>query len=213
MTSRTAQWLILAAVLLAAPGCVHRSGRLDPFPSKIGKLHPSAPAVGILRFTDTREHPDWVAPRLRSLPPPRVFFEEASLAAIQRIGMNGLILSAPSGIAPKKVAELSSEMGLDAVLSGRVIRCDQTLRTRWWQDDQVDASCTIALILRDPRGKTLYSTESYGKGSAGIVRKDTTDHIHGAFFHAVEEAVSRRIDSAFAETVRRSVRETQGEKP
>ena len=213
MTSRTAQRLILALGLLASSGCVHRSGRLDPFPAKFGALHTSAPAVGILRFTDSREHPDWVAPKLRSVPPPRIFFEEAALAALQRLGLNGLILTTPPGIAPKDSAALAGEMRLDAVLSGRVIRCDQTLRTGWWRDDEVQSSCIIALVLRDPRGRVLYSSESYGEGSAGMVWRNTADHIHGAFFHAVEEATSKRINDAFAQTVRRSVQESEGEKP
>jgi len=213
MIIRPAHRLLLAVVLLAAPGCVSRSGRLDPFPAKIGPLHPSAPTVGILRYTDKRENPDWVAYRLRSLPPPRVFFEEAALAAIQKQGMNGLIVTSGSETTPEEVAALAAEMGLDAVLSGEVTGCDLTKPPGIWWKDPVRSSCTIELVLLGPRGNVLYSTSGHGEGSVAMTWSGTADQIHQGFFDAVEKATSRRIYGAFAETVRRSVREAKGRKP
>lgn len=213
MTSRTAQRLILVLALLAAPGCVSRSGRLDPFPAETGGLHPSAPTVGILRFGDAREHPDWVADRLRSIPPPRVFFEEAALAAIQKQGMNGLILTLDSDATPEETAALASEMGLDAVLSGKVTGCAQVARDFFGFNGSIRIGCLIDYVLRDPQGKALYSSSAHGEATCPMTLNGTPDDLHRAFAEAVRKATTSRIDAAFAETVRRSIRERKGTEP
>jgi hypothetical protein len=209
--ARTSFWMrsgVLLAVLLplVLTGCVIRSGRLDPFPARTDPLRPDAPAVGILRFVDTRENPDRTSHAARSLPPPRVLLEEAMLAALQRRRVNGLIMTSPPGLQRDALASLARDMDLDAVLTGRVRKCEETLKGEWpFQSPKIEATCLFKLTLYDRNGEIIYSGTGLGhQRERPGWRGPTLDEFHRPMDRAMEKAVSQAAGDAFFDALKKS---------